>query len=421
MPVQQTSTGSRNVASSAPRAGNFPAVPTPTTKVQATTGKVTGVDDGWINTVTQKANASDNPDGYKYQAAVDLARQKLGDEDNVDDRLFRETVDDYYTQMKPEASAEDMRGETPLSQGVRALAEGYDDAMTGIGGVLDAGVDGFATLLGYVPGFGGVSEGLKNATDAESLKWIPDSLVTAGLSLIPYAGIPLAVGKSALQNSDNINEALTGRDSITGEELGGWQRFGKGGLALLDMGLSAVPGAQVGKAAKSAAAGVAKEGAEQVAKEGAKRGAKEVAKDILTGGGKGGITTAVRNIKNGTPKMQAIKELAQTAGKNIGANALAGSGGAVVGGTLGNMAVTDLNPMDSFLNTNAKAVGLGALQGAVPFMKMGYGRYPIPSTAARSAQITSSTASDREQELGRPGYYGRDLLQLIPTPEGEEA
>ena len=74
MPVQQTATGSRNVATSTPRAGNYPTTPTPTTKTQATTGKVTGADDGWISTVTQKAeidfdvtlfprcNASDVPE-----------------------------------------------------------------------------------------------------------------------------------------------------------------------------------------------------------------------------------------------------------------------------------------------------------------------------------------------------------------------
>lgn len=421
MPVQQTTSGSRNVASSTPRAGNYPTTPTPTTKTQATTGKVTGADDGWISTVTQKAEASDNPDGYKYQAAVDLARQELGNEDNVDDRLFRETVDGYYTQMDPEASAEEMRGETPLTQGVRALAEGYDDVMTGIGGVLDAGVDGFATLLGYIPGLNNTAEWIKDKTTAENLKWIPDSLVTAGLSLIPYAGIPLAVGKSAIQNSDNIGEALTGRDSITGEELGGWQRLGKGGLSILDMGLSAIPGASAGKAAKSAATGAAKEGAKQVAEEGAKKGAGAAVKDLLTAGGNGALTTAVRNIKSGTPKLQAVKELTETAGKNIGANALAGSGSTVLGGTLGNMAVTDLNPLDAFLATDNRNIGLGAVQGVMPFMKMGYGRYPRLANAARAGQITSRTASENEQSMGRPGYYGQDLLQLIPTPEGEEA
>lgn len=199
-------------------------------------------------------------DGQKYQYAVQLAKQDLGG-DTSDDAEFRSLVDSYYEQMDPETSAEDMRGETMASQAIRGVGEAYDQ----VNDVLGDGVDWlWDNAVGNIAGlFGGLVDAFTGGqTDyGEDWKqgvsdWVSpetaDAIASMGtgmlISAIPGVGVPLSVGLTAAQNSDDIYEALSGRDAISLEELDGTQRLGRLGSAVLDTALAAAPA--VGKTAR---------------------------------------------------------------------------------------------------------------------------------------------------------------------------
>lgn len=195
-------------------------------------------------------------DDVKYSEAVKAANNRLKDFDGVTDDRRRQEIDDIY--INEFGGTEDKAKEIRREQ---------DNLPADIIGGMKTGIDTLANAGGSVLDFawdnivGGLGGGLmdlatggnqhwqdtfRNMFDGEDLAVIPDIAMDLGLAAIPGVGIPLVVGKNLIQQSDNISEAMTGVDSVTGESLNDNQRLGKGLGAALSVGLSALPG--VGKA-----------------------------------------------------------------------------------------------------------------------------------------------------------------------------
>lgn len=188
--------------------------------------------------IIAKANQSDNPNGLKYAAAVELAKQALSNKDDVDDKLFKDTIDQQFQTLSPDdgMTGRDMRGEnlwTDLVGGAKDAINGFNSA---VGNGLDAVWDN--TL-------GGIT-GTKDAFNGQDLAIVPDIAEDILLTAVPYVGPALAMGKNAVQQSDNIAEGLSGYDSITGEKIDGGQQAAKLGEAALSTALSGIGG--IGKA-----------------------------------------------------------------------------------------------------------------------------------------------------------------------------
>ncbi len=189
-----------------------------------------------VNTISKN---NDDKGASKYVMAVNMAKERFADDPDVNKTIFRNTVDDIYDSMKEEGdkSAADLRGENPLQQFGRGVGQFFDTINNAIGYGLDTAFD--ATIGNLIDGISGGTAGAKDWFDAEDMAFIPDLAEDIGLSLIPYAGIPLAMAKNAAQRTDEISEALTGRDSVTQEKLNGWEQGGRVADALLGVGLAA--------------------------------------------------------------------------------------------------------------------------------------------------------------------------------------
>ena len=223
--------------------------------------------------IAQDAEDTDNPDGFKYQAAVEMAKQMAGE--GTDDGEMRDLVDSEFAKLNPTYTGEQMRGEDDLiSKAIGGADDLLDDASEFVGRGVDQLWDlGPANLAGLIGGGadllfnGGKGDWGKRAHDTVS-KVIGDgeddifSASTIGdigmdlmISAIPGAGLPLLLAKQGIQNSDDIKEAATGRDSITMEQIDGGQRAAKAATSLLDIGLTALPA--IGKARNAGAANLA--------------------------------------------------------------------------------------------------------------------------------------------------------------------
>ena len=200
--------------------------------------------------IIAKAEQSDNPNGLKYAAAVELAKQALSDKDDVDDKLFKDTIDQQFQALSPDGglTGRDMRGEnlwTDLVGGAKDAIEGFN---TAVGNGMDAVFDNTLGNLGNL----GKSEGdadydwAKKLFNGQDLSIVPDIAEDILLTAVPYVGPALAMGKNAIQQSDNIAEGLSGYDSITGEKIDGGQQAAKIGEAALSTALSGAGG--IGKA-----------------------------------------------------------------------------------------------------------------------------------------------------------------------------
>lgn len=225
-------------------------------------------DDGFdYDAAARKAEESDNSDGYKYQVAVERAQQLAGDD--VSDEEMRQLVDNEFSKLSPTATGAQMRGEDNAGA---QLVGGFNqalDAVTGfvgdgINGLWDYGVGniagGLAGLAGLLTGNADEDWGQKAFDAVGSVvgdggyidgKDIANIGLDVALGAIPGVGVPLVVGKNLVQNADNIREAATGYDSITGEELSGDARLANGLAAAANVGLSALPG--IGRARNLAA------------------------------------------------------------------------------------------------------------------------------------------------------------------------
>lgn len=225
-------------------------------------------DDGFdYDAAARKAEESDNSDGYKYQVAVERAQQLAGDD--VSDDEMRRLVDNEFAKLSPTATGEQMRGEdnvgAQLVGGFNQALDGVTDLIgEGVNGIWDYGVGGIAGglagLAGLLTGNADEDWGQKAFDAVGSVvgdggyidgKDIANIGLDVALGAIPGVGVPLVVGKNLMQNADNIREAATGYDSITGEELSDEARWANGLAAAANVGLSALPG--IGKARNLAA------------------------------------------------------------------------------------------------------------------------------------------------------------------------
>ena len=214
--------------------------------------------DGSSQTLQQIA-ASDKDDQFKYQYAVDLAKQDLnGDTSDTDE--FRNLVDDYYKQMDPGTPPEKMRGETGVTQAIRFVGEGVDNVNDLLGDGIDWLWDntigniagGIGGLVGAFANDSDLGEEWKQAASDVVSEDTADAIANMGtgmlISAIPGIGVPLSIGLTAAQNADDIYEALVGRDAVTRERLSEAERIGRAGSAILDTALAAAPA--VGKASR---------------------------------------------------------------------------------------------------------------------------------------------------------------------------
>lgn len=205
----------------------------------------------------EKASSQKNTakgDSAKWQHAVQLAREDFGENADTDDRKFLERAESYYATMNPESTADQVRGKNAFTSAVEDVAHGID----GVNDFLGDGVKGAWDLLagGGAEALGGLA-GLLTGDENTASDWrdftegviddkTADALASIGTSLavsaIPGFGVPASIALAGLQNADNINEALTGRDSVTLQKLDDNERTGRALNAALDLGLSALPG-----------------------------------------------------------------------------------------------------------------------------------------------------------------------------------
>lgn len=220
-----------------------------------------GGDDFDYSAAARTAEGTDNSDGHKYQVAVERARQIAGDD--VSESQMRDLVDAEFAKLNPTATGEQMRGEDNF--GARAIG-GINDAIDNVTDLAGNGIDLlWDGIVGNAAGLLGGAAGLltgnddwgRNANEFVSglvgddgnggptildTDVLGDVALDLAISAIPGVGVPIMLGKSALQNSNNIREAIEGRDSISGERLDEGQVATKGLAALADVALSALPG-----------------------------------------------------------------------------------------------------------------------------------------------------------------------------------
>lgn len=205
----------------------------------------------------EKASSQKNTakgDAAKWQHAVQLAREDFGENADTDDRKFLERAEGYYATMDPESTADQVRGKNAFTSAVENVAHGIDGVNDflgdGVKGAWNLLAGGGAELLGGLAGmFTGdedtasdwrdFTEGVIDDETADALASIGTNLA---VSAIPGFGVPASIALAGLQNADDINEALTGRDSVTLQKLDENERTGRAINAALDLGMSALPG-----------------------------------------------------------------------------------------------------------------------------------------------------------------------------------
>lgn len=235
-----------------------------------TVGDVSGYEDA-----IEEAEASSDPDAVKYQLAVEIVNSQIGNEQTIGDQEYRDAIDATYDQMSPTVSGAEMRDEAgdPLSGAVRGARDAIDNVNNLVGSGVDwlwdntAGnlVGGLAALFGG--DFDQTKQQVSDWVTPETGAIVSDTLMDLGLSMIPGIGIPLAVGKNAIQQSENIYEGITGVDDITGERLDPGQQIAKLAIGLGTTGLSTIPGIGKARNASSMASNAAPlaEGSERLA------------------------------------------------------------------------------------------------------------------------------------------------------------
>lgn len=193
-------------------------------------------------------------DAAKWQHAVNLAREDFGENADTDDRKFLERAEGYYATMNPESTADQVRGKNAFTSAVEDVAYGIDGVNDflgdGVKGAWDLLAGGGAEVLG---GLAGMLTGDKNTasdwrnfTEGVIDDKTADAIASIGTNLavsaIPGFGVPASIALAGLQNADNINEALTGRDSVTLQKLDDNEKTGRAINAALDLGMSVLPG-----------------------------------------------------------------------------------------------------------------------------------------------------------------------------------
>lgn len=205
----------------------------------------------------EKASSQKNTakgDAAKWQHAIQLAREDFGENADTDDRKFLERAEGYYATMNPESTADQVRGKNAFTSAVEDVAHGIDGVNDflgdGVKGAWDLLAGGGAEVLGGLAGMltgdENTASDWRNFTEGVIDDKTADALASIGTNLavsaIPGFGVPASIALAGLQNADNINEALTGRDSVTLQKLDDNEKTGRAINAALDLGMSVLPG-----------------------------------------------------------------------------------------------------------------------------------------------------------------------------------
>lgn len=205
----------------------------------------------------EKASSQKNTakgDAAKWQHAIQLTREDFGENADTDDRKFLERAEGYYATMNPESTADQVRGKNAFTSAVEDVAHGIDGVNDflgdGIKGAWDllagGGAEALGGLAGMFTGDENTASDWRNFTEGIIDDKTADALASIGTNLavsaIPGFGVPASIALAGLQNADNINEALTGRDSVTLQKLDDNEKTGRAINAALDLGMSVLPG-----------------------------------------------------------------------------------------------------------------------------------------------------------------------------------
>lgn len=223
--------------------------------------------------LANSSNGKFTSDDAKYVIATKAAQERLKDVDGVTDNKMKEEIDKIYEgELGAEKTGKQIRGENEVTNFFGNALNVIDTINNSVGTGLD-GVFDFAVNTLVNPWNKEMGDTLQQAFDGEDLAFIPDIAGDIGLSLIPYAGLPLVIAKNAIQQSNNLTEAFSGKDNVTQEDLDGMQRAGKLLTSLGAIGLSAIPGGGIVKNATKysddlakAVKGVSDNAAKEVAK-----------------------------------------------------------------------------------------------------------------------------------------------------------
>ena len=205
----------------------------------------------------EKASSQKNTakgDAAKWQHAIQLTREDFGENADTDDRKFLERAEGYYATMNPESTADQVRGKNAFTSAVEDVAHGIDGVNDflgdGVKGAWDllagGGAEALGGLAGMLTGDENTASDWRNFTEGIIDDKTADALASIGTNLavsaIPGFGVPASIALAGLQNADNINEALTGRDSVTLQKLDDNEKTGRAINAALDLGMSVLPG-----------------------------------------------------------------------------------------------------------------------------------------------------------------------------------
>lgn len=205
----------------------------------------------------EKASSQKNTakgDAAKWQHAVQLAREDFGENADTDDRKFLERAEGYYATMDPESTADQVRGKNAFTSAVENVAHGIDGVNDflgdGVKGAWDllagGGAEALGGLVGMFTGDKDTASDWRDFTEGVIDDETADALASIGTNLavsaIPGFGVPASIALAGLQNADDINEALTGRDSVTLQKLDDNEQTGRALNAALDLGMSVLPG-----------------------------------------------------------------------------------------------------------------------------------------------------------------------------------
>lgn len=205
----------------------------------------------------EKASSQKNTakgDAAKWQHAVQLAREDFGENADTDNRKFLERAEGYYATMDPESTADQVRGKNAFTSAVENVAHGIDGVNDflgdGVKGAWDllagGGAEALGGLVGMFTGDKDTASDWRNFTEGVIDDETADALASIGTNLavsaIPGFGVPASIALAGLQNADDINEALTGRDSVTLQKLDDNEKTGRALNAALDLGMSVLPG-----------------------------------------------------------------------------------------------------------------------------------------------------------------------------------
>lgn len=195
-----------------------------------------------IEEMTSDGSRGYSSDDMKYAVAVKQAQDRMAGFEDVDDDRMKQEIDAAFAELEPSVDGRTMRGENTFTDAVGGIKNFLDDVTVGAGNGMDWVFDNTIGNLAGLVGGDDLGNTFKDAFDGQDLSIIPDIAADIGLAMIPGAGIPLVAAKNAIQQSDNFADALSGRDSVTLENLDGGERLGRGLEALGSTALSAIPG-----------------------------------------------------------------------------------------------------------------------------------------------------------------------------------